>query len=111
MAKPAAEQLLRALDRQRLGDVDELAAAVVALARIALGILVGDHRALRLEHRAADDVLRRDQLDLVLLAAQFLVIASAISGSVSARADAKKGSGAEAALAEKSIRIPSAAQP
>ena len=45
------EQFLRPLDRERLGDVDELAAAVVALARIALGVLVGHHRALRLEHR------------------------------------------------------------
>jgi hypothetical protein len=33
-------------------------------ARIALGVFVGQHRALRLEHGAADDVLRRDQLDL-----------------------------------------------
>ena len=68
----AAEQLLGALDRQRLGDVDELAAAVVALARIALGIFVGHDRALRLEHGARDDVLRGDQLDLVLLAAELL---------------------------------------
>ena len=47
-----AEQLLRARDRERLGDVDELAAAVVALARIALGVLVGQHRAGRFEHGA-----------------------------------------------------------
>ena len=47
-----------------------LAAAVIAPARIALGIFVGEHRALRLEHGARDDVLRRDQLDLVLLALQ-----------------------------------------
>ena len=67
----AAEQLGHALDRQLLDHVDELAAAVVALARQPFGILVGQHRALRLEHRAADDVLRRDQLDLVALAAQF----------------------------------------
>ena len=52
VGEAAAEQLLGALDRQRLGDVDELAAAVVAPARIALGIFVGQHRALRLEHRA-----------------------------------------------------------
>ena len=71
LAKLRAEQLLGALDRQRLGDVDELAAAVVALARIALGVLVGHHRALRLEHRPRDDVLGGDQLDLVLLAAEF----------------------------------------
>jgi len=37
-----AEQLLRALDGDRLGDVDVLAAAVVALAGIGLGVLVGE---------------------------------------------------------------------
>ena len=68
----AAEQLLGALDRQLLGDVDEFAAAVIAPAGIALGVFVGEHRALRLEHRARDDVLRGDQLDLVLLAAQLV---------------------------------------
>ena len=40
-----AEQRLRAVDGQRFGDVDELAAAVVALARIAFGVLVRQHRA------------------------------------------------------------------
>ena len=65
-----AEELAGPLDRQRLGHVDELAAAVVAPARIALGVLVRHHRALRLEHGAADDVLRGDQLDLVALAAE-----------------------------------------
>ena len=38
-----AEQRLRAVDRELLDHVDELAAAVVALARIALGVLVGQH--------------------------------------------------------------------
>ena len=37
----AAEQRLRALDRERLDHVDVLAAAVVALAGVALGVLVG----------------------------------------------------------------------
>ena len=50
-----------------LGDVDELAAAVVALARIAFGVFVGQHRAGRLEHGAADEILRRDQLEAVVL--------------------------------------------
>ena len=68
----AAEQLLGPLDRQFLGDVDELAAAIVALARIALGIFVGHDRALRLEHGARDDVFRGDQLDLVALAAELV---------------------------------------
>jgi hypothetical protein len=68
----AVEQLLGALDRDRFGDVDELAATVVALARIAFGIFVGEAGALRLQHGARDDVLRRDQLDLVLLAIELL---------------------------------------
>ena len=67
----AAEQLLGAVDRQLLGDVDILAAAVVAPARVALGVFVGQHRALRLQHRGGDDVLAGDQLDAVLLADQF----------------------------------------
>ncbi len=46
-----AEELLGALDGERLGDVHELAAAIVALARIALGIFIGHDRALRFEHR------------------------------------------------------------
>jgi hypothetical protein len=57
----------RQLDRERLGDVDELAAAVVAPAGIAFGVLVRHHRALRLEHGAGDDVLRGDELDLLAL--------------------------------------------
>ena len=40
--------------------------------------------------RATDDVLRRDQLDLVALAAQFVRIAAKISGSRSARLSVKK---------------------
>ncbi|CEG07795.1 hypothetical protein BN961_01198 [Afipia felis] len=66
-----AEQLLGALDRQRFHHVDPFAAAVIALARIAFRVLVGEHRALRLEHGAADDIFGRDQLDLMLLAAEF----------------------------------------
>ena len=72
VGEAGAEQLLGALDGEGFGDVDELAAAVVALAGIALGILVGHDRALRLEHGAGDDVLGGDQLDLVLLAAELL---------------------------------------
>ena len=66
----AAEQPGDALDGEPLGDVDELAAAVIAFARQPFGVFVGEHRALRLEHGAADDVFRRDQLDLVALAAE-----------------------------------------
>ena len=63
-----AEQLLGAVDRELLAHVDVLAAAVVAPARVALGVLVREHRALRLEHGARNEVLRRDHLERVLLA-------------------------------------------
>ena len=46
----AAEKLFRPLDRQRLGHVDELAAAVVALSGITFGIFVGQDRTLRLQY-------------------------------------------------------------
>ena len=67
------EQLLGAVDRELLGDVDLLAAAVVALARVALGVLVGQHRAGRLEHRLGDEVLGGDHLERVLLALELAV--------------------------------------
>ena len=63
-----AEQLLGALDREILGDIHLGAAAVITLARIAFGILVGELRTLRFEHRAADVVFGGDQLDVVFLA-------------------------------------------
>src|SRR5205814_3190645 len=62
-----AEELLRAVDRKRFGDVDELAAAVIALGGIALGVLVGQHASLRGEHRGARVVLGGDELDALLL--------------------------------------------
>ena len=62
-----AEELLGALDRQPLDHVDELAAAVVAAAGVALGVLVGEHAARRFEHRAADEVLRGDELEPFVL--------------------------------------------
>ena len=65
----AGEEGEGALLGEPLGDVDVLAAAVVALARQALGVLVGEPRALRLHDRRGDVVLARDQLDLVVLAA------------------------------------------
>ena len=67
-----AEQFLRARDRQRFGDVDELTPAVVALARIAFGVLVRQHRAGRLEHCLADEVLGRDQFEAAVLPVQLL---------------------------------------
>ena len=59
----------RPLLGERLGDVDELAAAVVALAGQALGVLVREPAALGLHHGGGGVVLAGDQLDLVVLAA------------------------------------------
>ena len=62
-----AEELLGAVSREVLHHVDLLAAAVVALARQALGVLVGQRAAERLEHGGADEVLGGDELEAVVL--------------------------------------------
>jgi hypothetical protein len=62
------EERLGALDRDRLDLVDDLAAAVVALARVALRVFVRRHRSDRLEDARPREVLRGDQLDLAALA-------------------------------------------
>ena len=51
-----------------LGLVDHEVAAVVPLARVALGVLVREDRALGGEDRRRGEVLRRDQLDRGVLA-------------------------------------------
>ena len=48
-----AEEVFGPLDGQGLDLVDDLAAAVVAVARVAFGVLVGEHAAHRLQHRDA----------------------------------------------------------
>jgi hypothetical protein len=67
------EELLGTVDRELLGDVDLLAASVIALARIALGVLVGEHRAGGVEDRLRDEVLGGDHLERALLASEFAV--------------------------------------
>ena len=67
-----AEQRLGARDRQALDDVHVLAAAVVAAARIAFGVLVREHGAGRFENRAADEVFRRDELEAGRLPVQLV---------------------------------------
>ena len=67
------EDLQGTLDSERLGDVDDLAAAVVALAGVALGVLVGQDRALGLEDRAGNEVLRGDHLQGLALAGELAV--------------------------------------
>jgi hypothetical protein len=68
----AIEEFLRPVDRQLFHHVHELAAAIVSAPRITFGILVGEHRALRLHRGQGYDVLGCDEFDLVLLPAQFV---------------------------------------
>ncbi|CAE6788374.1 hypothetical protein R69746_04615 [Paraburkholderia aspalathi] len=70
VGKLRVEELLDAIERQRFDHVGVFTPAVIALARIPFRVLVGQHRALRFEHRARHDVFRRDQFDLRLLALQ-----------------------------------------
>ena len=65
------EQRPGAVDRKLLDDVDVLASAIVALAGVSLGVLVRQHRTLGVENRAADGVLGRNELEIVLLALRF----------------------------------------
>ena len=67
-----AEQLLRAIDRQLLGHIDVFTTTVVALARIALGVLVGQHRALGFHDPRAGIVFGCDQFDVIFLARYFV---------------------------------------
>ena len=61
------EQRLRARNGGALGDIHELAAPVVAAARIAFRVFVGQHRSGRLEHGTAHEIFRGDQLEAVVL--------------------------------------------
>ena len=67
----AAEQPLRPIDGKLLRHIDMHATAVVAPARIPLGVFVGQHRTLCLQHGGRDKILAGDQFDAVLLAQQF----------------------------------------
>ena len=69
----AAEKRLPPFDGQGLGDIDEFTAAVIAPSGVALSVLVGHDAALGLHDGVRDDVFRRDQFDLILLAPQFVV--------------------------------------
>src|SRR5579859_999382 len=66
------EEFLGAVARQIFNYVRIDAAAVIALARISLGVLVGEHRTSSLKHSFAYEVLRGDQLQTFMLAIGFL---------------------------------------
>ena len=68
-----AEDLLRPVARDVFNLVDKLAAAVVALARIAFRVLVGENAAGSFENRFRGEILACDQLDLAVLALGFLL--------------------------------------
>ena len=68
-----AEQLLGAVAGQVLDDVGEFAAAVIALAGIAFGVLVGEDAAGGFEHRFGGEVLAGDQFELRVLALGFVL--------------------------------------
>ena len=68
VGETAIEQLLGALDGECLDCIRRGAALIVALAGIALGIFVGEHRALCFEHGLRNDIFGGDQLDLMPLA-------------------------------------------
>jgi hypothetical protein len=68
-----AEQVLDPVDGQLLGNVHVLAAAVVAAARVALGVLVGQNGALGFHDRAGREVFGGDHFQGAALAAEFLV--------------------------------------
>ena len=66
------KQLFGPLNRQLLNRIHVLTAAVVTLGWQALGVFVGEHRALRLHHGAGGEILRSDQLQVGFLALQLL---------------------------------------
>ena len=67
------EHLTGAVAGDRLDGVDVGAAAVIALAGITFGVLVGENRAHRLDDRQRGDVLGCDELERVALARQLVV--------------------------------------
>src|ERR1051326_302451 len=68
-----AEQLLRTVACQVLDNVGIFASAVISLSRIPLGVLVRKHRAHGFKDGFADKVLRRDEFQALMLAANFVV--------------------------------------
>ena len=70
---PRTEEGLRPVDGQLFRPVNELTAAVIALARIAFGIFIGQDAALRLHDRSGYDVLRSDEFQFAPLPRQLVV--------------------------------------
>ena len=62
------EQLAGPLNGQVFRHIHAMTAAVIPLAGVSLGVLVGEHTTHSSQHRLGHDVLRRDQLDVLTLA-------------------------------------------
>src|SRR3954471_17395100 len=62
------EELFQSIDCALLDHVDELASAVVPLARESLRVLVGKRSSHRLEHGRRHEILARDELEAAPLA-------------------------------------------
>ena len=77
-----AEQLAGSLTRDLLYNVDALAAAVVALSGITLGVFVGQVTAHRRHHGRADNILAGDQLEVSALSFQLVVHGVSDSGII-----------------------------
>ena len=67
-----AEQLAGPLPGDLFHDVHALAAAIVPLAGIPFGVLVGEHRPHSRHHSGGNDILRSDQLQVAPLAGKLL---------------------------------------
>ena len=65
-----AEQRLRAFNADFFHLIHKLAAAIVAVSRIALGIFIGEHRAHGRHRSGRNDVLRSNQLQIPALTAE-----------------------------------------
>ncbi len=68
----ATEQFFRTVDGGLFGDIRETSAAMKSRAGISFESLIGDFMAQGIEYRPADDILRRDKLNLGLLPVFFI---------------------------------------
>src|SRR5947199_4209401 len=68
-----AEKFFGALARQILHNVSEFTTPVIAFARISFGVFIREHRAHGFQHCFADEVLRGDQLQALVLPPDFVV--------------------------------------
>src|ERR1700722_7588086 len=71
-----AEELFGSVPCQVLNYVGKLTSAVIALARTALPVLVGEDLSNRLQHRLADEIFRGNHFQAFVLASDFMVNSS-----------------------------------